>query len=929
MNPYSPHTPHPSSFILFSLFLLSSLILPHSSFSAVPEPPSLVYGDITTQAGGYVHLIANGDLTISIRPVGEDAPTLIFGTALRTLAPDTSYALRIPHQARVPGDGSVDAGAVPLTSISSTWRIADARLDGESLAFEDAESAFLEFNQPNRAAALRVDFRIQGAMPDSDGDGMPDWWENQVGLDPDVNDADGDLDGDGLTNAEEFGLGTDPGEDNRRPSLASNRLTVYEQAATVLRLQTVDTDSVADDITYELTALPANGELALSGTALGIGGQFTQAEVDAGHIVFTHVDPDITESTLGLRIADESPEHPATDAAVTLNVFRPAAPGDDAWPAEWLELPPPSETDVFTRTAHAENRPRVLNFLLGKWFDRTVWDGELESSGLDCAAANATILTGGSGADTLTGGLADDVLAGGPGNDLLAGGAGADIFVFANATGNDTIADFAPIDGDRIDVSDALLGTSRDITDYLAVRAGGGDTILDVNCAGAIKTATPDFSIVLADFADEFNIAQACADGIILAGPLVDTPVLVSVAVADGDGQASETGEVPARFTLQRTGSPAAALSVRLAISGNAENGVDYVRIPQTVSFPAGARTMAVAVIPYADLVEEPTETVQLALEEGEGYTVGSGRSAQVTIADLEERFAITTVERNTSKGSAVPATLMVTRSGMTARTTFLWLDVGGTATPGVDYEALPARLSFAVGQKVAYLDVLPKRDAEIADDVEYVTVALRPDPADIYTLDSAASAVAAIFDRPEAATQDSNGDGIADADDPDADGLATVDEIASGTDPNRPTLVLEAGWNLVAVPTHADDDATLADQLGAEFVGLVWRWNGTEYEALTNDQTLVPGRGYFVYAPVAATIELNGTPLGDGRIDCAAGWNLIGPIRGGSLDTASTGILTLYSFEDGTYQRVENTRLRPLTGYWMYCAEAGERQVP
>ncbi|MBB3062468.1 PQQ-binding-like beta-propeller repeat protein [Microbulbifer rhizosphaerae] len=44
---------------------------------------------------------------------------------------------------------------------------------------------------------------------ESDGDGLPDWWENYYGLDPtDPTDAEQDLDGDGLTALEEYALGT-------------------------------------------------------------------------------------------------------------------------------------------------------------------------------------------------------------------------------------------------------------------------------------------------------------------------------------------------------------------------------------------------------------------------------------------------------------------------------------------------------------------------------------------------------------------------------------------------------------------------------------------------------------------------------------------------------------------------------------------------
>jgi len=46
---------------------------------------------------------------------------------------------------------------------------------------------------------------------DSDGDGMPDWWEIKYGLDPnDPSDANGDLNGDGYTNIEKFINGIDP-----------------------------------------------------------------------------------------------------------------------------------------------------------------------------------------------------------------------------------------------------------------------------------------------------------------------------------------------------------------------------------------------------------------------------------------------------------------------------------------------------------------------------------------------------------------------------------------------------------------------------------------------------------------------------------------------------------------------------------------------
>jgi chitinase len=54
---------------------------------------------------------------------------------------------------------------------------------------------------------------------DSDGDGMPDNWEEEMGLDPAYNDAELDLDNDSISNIDEYENGSDPAEpaDNMPP----------------------------------------------------------------------------------------------------------------------------------------------------------------------------------------------------------------------------------------------------------------------------------------------------------------------------------------------------------------------------------------------------------------------------------------------------------------------------------------------------------------------------------------------------------------------------------------------------------------------------------------------------------------------------------------------------------------------------------------
>ena len=105
------------------------------------------------------------------------------------------------------------------------------------------------------------------------------------------------------------------------------------------------------------------------------------------------------------------------------------------------------------------------------------------------------LLDGGAGNDILYGQGGNDTLIGGRGNDLLYGGAGADTFVWRSgdagtpgSADRDIVRDFAPSEGDRLDLRGLLQGEQDGTLDnYLQLLGGNGSTTLLVSSTGQLN----------------------------------------------------------------------------------------------------------------------------------------------------------------------------------------------------------------------------------------------------------------------------------------------------------------------------------------------------------------------------------------------------------------------------------------------------------
>jgi serine protease len=115
---------------------------------------------------------------------------------------------------------------------------------------------------------------------------------------------------------------------------------------------------------------------------------------------------------------------------------------------------------------------------------------------------------------------------------------------------------------------------------------------------------------------------------------LSDEPVALVVA---SDASAAEAGTDTGAFTLTRTGSTASAMTVNVAYSGSATNGVDYVTLPTSFLIPAGQRSLVVTLTPIDDAVNDGAETAILTVQAGTGYEVSSPAAATASIADNDQ----------------------------------------------------------------------------------------------------------------------------------------------------------------------------------------------------------------------------------------------------------------------------------------------------
>jgi gliding motility-associated-like protein/uncharacterized repeat protein (TIGR01451 family) len=167
---------------------------------------------------------------------------------------------------------------------------------------------------------------------------------------------------------------------------------------------------------------------------------------------------------------------------------------------------------------------------------------------------------------------------------------------------------------------------------------------------------------------------------------------------------------------INNTGAP---VTVNYTVTGTAVSGSDYSALSGSVVIANGQQSNTITVTPIDDNIVESAETVIVTLNTGTGYELGSTatRTATVTITDTDTFTASvvsTTATANENPVSNGTFTIDLASVNNTGNPVVVNYNITGTASSGLDYNALSGTLSIPNGQRTGTVTVTPINDTII-----------------------------------------------------------------------------------------------------------------------------------------------------------------------------------------------------------------------
>jgi hypothetical protein len=306
--------------------------------ASLSEPPRIVHGKVVKlgQGGGYQ--LFSGTLRVKLVNLQSPSHVLDLDVPLRRVGSNGEFSYRIEiDQETTPASDKL-ASTLVVGSGAARYAIQSATVNGYPASLLDPEQAAeISTSFANRGEELRLDFRTDIPTPDTDGDGLADWWEQLYGLNP-ANGADAlvDTDGDGWNNLKEFQLSTDPQTANRAPVLQNSLLVVTAGGTAGVYLPIADADTTAANLKLTLLGGGAGLVWKRAGATLALGNSFTYADILAGSIS-VEVAPAFIKDSVRFQLEDLTTAGVAArEVAVVVEAFSP----NKRWladPAVWLD----------------------------------------------------------------------------------------------------------------------------------------------------------------------------------------------------------------------------------------------------------------------------------------------------------------------------------------------------------------------------------------------------------------------------------------------------------------------------------------------------------------------------------------------------------------------------------------------------------------